>query len=947
MPRGPVPATIGSLPEGPGRMPFTSNAEPLVAGREARLEVVGRSDEMVEVERFLAGTDPRALVLDGEAGIGKTTLWLAATDAARAQGWEVLAARPAEAETTFAFAGLRDLLEDVPGRLRHRLPDVQMHALAVALAEDEAGAIPAETGMVGIAVLGLLEALEEERPLLLAIDDLQWLDEETGAVVVYAFRRLAGSARLLVACRGKPRAPLPFGLAHAIGEGSARRLTVGPLSEGAIRRLLRLRLGLAVSRRRLRGIYDACGGNPFFALELGRLGIETDAAGEVRVPRSMQDLVAARLDALPASTRAALAFTAALAEPREDALRRIGVDADLVPALDARVLEVEDGRLRFTHPLLRSTVWSNVDDVRRREIHRALGEAVEGLEARASHLAAAATSPDPEIATLLERAAVQARARGAPAAAANLLDRARELTPEKEIGRWARLAELAASAHAEAGHFDSVEDLVLQAQARLPAGPERAAILVAATEMRPGLDHLLRQAAAEAGDSAVGVRARIGLTAQTALAGRWSAAVEQARDAVAFARRHRDRALLGVSLTWLGGLECLDSRPNGERELAEALEIEEELGHRLPTSVYESPQMWMAATRLWNDDPEGARASLRERLATAAALGDGMSAFQTTRLLVEVELRAGDWPAARNLCRAGLDQLELLGYDYGRPVLLGGLAAVDACEGRLDSARSLGADAAAALTAFGDRLWSTHALAALVLTEVCAGNAEAALMHAAAIDERFPDGRECWWSHHQADAIEALVLAGRHDAALERADALRRAGAELRLPRLLAWAERSEGLVRSAESDLAAASAALERALAHHERYSLAFEHARTMLAHGHVLRRTRQRHAARIELGAALAEFERLGAAHFAGMARAELQHVGGRAPAGAHQLTRAEDRVARLVASGLSNKEVAAELYVAVSTVEATLTRVYRKIGVSSRSQLAGSLAERSPVG
>jgi DNA-binding CsgD family transcriptional regulator len=929
-------------------MPFAPAPEPLVAPGEQSLEVVGRGDELAEIERFLAGSAARALVLDGEAGIGKTTLWLAATDAARAQGWEVLRARPAEVENAFAFAGLRDLLRDVPQRLRGRIPEVQRRALAAALAEEEAGAVPVGTGMVGIAVLGLLDALAEERPLLLAIDDLQWLDEESGDVVIYAFRRLAGSARLLVACRGEAHGPLPFGLAHAIGEASLRRLAVGPLSEGAVRRLLRLRLGLELPRRRVHGVYQSSGGNPFLALELGRSGIEADAAGEIRLPRSMQEVVAARLEALPASTRAALAFAAALTEPREDVLGRAGVqvDLDLAPALEAHVLELEDGSLRFTHPLLRSAVWSSVGKVRRREIHRALGEAADSLEERASHLAAAATSPDPEIATLLEEAAAQARARGAPAAAAGFLDRARELAPG-DLARWARLAEAAAGAHAEAGHFDNVEEIVLQAQAMLPAGPERAAILVAATEMRPGLDDLLRQAAAEAGDSAVAVRARIGLTAQTALAGRWSEAVEQARETVTLARRHGDRALLGVSLSWLGGLECLDSRPEGERQLARALRVEQELGRRLPTTVYESPQMWTAAARLWNDDPDGARMSLCELLATAAELGDDLSTFQTTRLLVEVELRAGDWPAARDLCRAGLDQVERLGYEYGRPVLLGGLSAVDAWEGRLESARALGTEAATALTAFGDRLWSTHALAALLFTELCAGNAEAALAHAAAIDERFPDGRESWWSYHQADAIEALVLAGRHDAALERADALRRAGAEQRLPRFLAWAERSEGLVRSAEGDLAAAGAALERALAHHDDYPLSFERARTMLEHGNVLRRSRHRHDARIELGAALAEFERLGAAHFALVTRSELQHVGGRAPAGAHQLTRAEDRVARLVASGLSNKDVAAELYVAVSTVEATLTRVYRKLGVRSRSQLASSLAEHPRVG
>ena len=162
----------------------------------------------------------------------------------------------------------------------------------------------------------------------------------------------------------------------------------------------------------------------------------------------------------------------------------------------------------------------------------------------------------------------------------------------------------------------------------------------------------------------------------------------------------------------------------------------------------------------------------------------------------------------------------------------------------------------------------------------------------------------------------------------------------MHLPRFLAWAERGEGHTHAADGNLPAAEAALEMALAHHERFPIAFERARTLLALGHVLRRSKRRHAARAALGEALAEFERLGANHFAETTRAELKQVGGRAPTG-DQLTEAEERVARLVASGLSNKEAAAELFVAVSTVEATLTRVYRRLGVHARSQLARAYA------
>jgi DNA-binding CsgD family transcriptional regulator len=907
----------------------------------ANAEVVGREAELEAIDRFLGSEAGRALVLEGEPGIGKTTLWRVALERARALGQHVLAARPAPVETSLALAGLGDLVGDVADSEREELPEVQRRALAAALAEDGPGSSHLDVRVLGVAVLGLLGSLAAAGPVLLAIDDLQWLDEASGAVVVYAFRRLrAENVRLLAACRGEPGDPLPFDLDRALDERSPARLPLGPLSEGAIRRLLRLRLGLGLSRVELHALYEATGGNPFHALELGRAGPRTDETGSILLPASVQRLVGRRLRALPEPTREALPFVAALADRNASVLARAGVLEALEPAIDAEVLESEEGRLRFVHPLVCAAVWAGTSDARRSEIHRSLAEAVEDLEQRAQHLAAAAEPPAAEVAGLLEEAARSAQRRGAPAAAADLLDRARALAPADADRLWARLAARAAAAHAEAGHWDSVRELVEEAQARLPPGRERAEILVTEAEMRPGLEDAFRQAVAEAGESAAGVRALIGLAEQAGLAGRWAESVEMARQATALARSLEDRALLGVALSFLGGLKLLDTQLDGRREIGESLAIEDELGG-LPTSVYESPRMWQGAALLFGDDPGRARPIFEERLAVASERGDDLSAFQFMQLLVFAELRAGNPAAARTIGRSALERVETLGYDYGRPIILGALSAVEAHDGDLDRARTLGTESVSVLTAFGDRLWSTHVLAALLLTELCAGDAAAAIAHAEEISGRFPD-RECWWSYHQGDEIEALLLAGEQERALARVEALRRAGAELELPRFLAWAERGEGLVQAARGNLVAAESAFEAALAHHERFPLPFERARTLLAYGHVLRRETRRRAARAALGEALTAFEQLGARHFLAAARAELKHVGGRPPAGEHELTGAEDRIAHLVASGLSNKEVAAQLFVTVSTVEATLTRVYAKLGLSSRSQLTHLLTE-----
>ena len=933
------------LEVGTGRVSTTdrSSSEDVVSATSSvRAEVVGRGAEIDSIVGFLGG-DARAFVIEGEAGIGKSTLWLAGIELAREHEYEILRARPAAAESSLSLSGLRDLLGEISPDARVRLPEIQRSALAVALAEEDATSSGVESGLLAVAVLGLLQTLGTSHPLLLAIDDLQWLDESSGTILVYVLRRLRDAdVRVLVTCRCGHNAPLPFALDRAVDERALERLALGPLSEGAVGRLLRLRLDVELTRHQRHAVYEATRGNPFFALELARAGIRIDESGALQLPASLQELAGARLRMLPPTTRDALHYVAALGDPLEGVLERVNVRAQLEPALEVDVLERDDGRVRFSHPLIRAAAWSAADDQRRAEVHRALAQAVENPEERARHLAATAEPPDAAVAEVLEAAAAAAGRRGAPAGAADLLDRALELTPPDDLERWARVAATAAVAHAEAGHWGSVEELVTLAQERLPAGPARAAILVTATQMRPGLDDLLLQAIADAGETPVGVQARIGLSAQATYAGRWRESASVAGEAATLARRLGERALLGVALTYLGGAMLLASRPEAKRELAQAGAIEVELGG-LPVSVAQSPRMWQGVALSCRDDHVAARTLFEERLLLARENGDDLGAFQSMLLLIHDEIHAGDWTVARAVGRAALDLVETIGYEYERPILDAALAMLEACEGDLERARALGEAAGTGLTVLGDRLWSTFAHASLVFTELCAGNASAAIARADAIAERFPDGRECWWSYHQGDELEALVLAGEHERALTRAEAVRVAGEELVLPRFLAWAARGEALVHAAEENLEEAQVELEVALGHHRQFDGPLERARTLLAYGNVLRRQLHRRAARNALEEALAEFERLGARHFVAAAHDELKHVGGRAPVGEHELTPAEEQIADFVAAGLSNREVAERLYVAVSTVEATLTRVYRKLGLRSRAQLVRARAGR----
>jgi DNA-binding CsgD family transcriptional regulator/tetratricopeptide (TPR) repeat protein len=905
-------------------------------------EVIGRTAELSVIDNFLGGNGAQVLVIDGPAGIGKTTLWQAAVKRATASGYDVLRAQPVEVEARLSLGGLADLLRGAPVRARERLPELQRIALAAVADEDGAVSAAVDSRLLGAAVLGLLRTLSEEAPVLIAVDDLQWLDEASGAVVIYALRRLElSNVRVVVSCRRRFGDPLPFGLEHAFPR-TLERLDVGPMSEGAISQLLRHRLGLELSRASRHALYDASLGNPFYALELGHANADVAAGDAIRIPRDVRELVDARLRRLPPGARDALLFVAALADPREEILDRVGVRTRLGDAIVAGMLEVDRGRLRFVHPLVGAAAWDAAGAERRREVHRRLAACFDDPEQHALHLEAAGDYRRDEI-DLAERAAELARRRGAPASAAELFDIA--LRHAEADDDWARLAEGAAETHAEAGHWDRVQELIDQAQQRLPAGVERARVLVTAAELSPGLADLFVQTIREAGSAAsLGVRARIGLSMQRALSGHWSDAVRQAQDAVDSARTLGARSLLGLALSNLGGLHLLDSRPDAETLIAEAEQIEQEVGG-LPTSVFESPRMWRATHLLFRDDPSSARRILEEARTVAIERGDEMSAFQFTHLLVFADIRAGDLAAARAETGAGREQVALLNYEYGRHVLGTALATLEAWSGNLDRARMVGARALEGLTELRDGLWSTYALGALLLTELCDGDADAALVHADALDSRFDAGREPIWTFHQGDAIEALVLAGEHEAAFTRAARLRDAGTSLGLPRFLALADRGEALAHEADGDLAAAHTSIERARSYSETFPIPLEHARTLMAYGRILRRRRRRHEARAALGEALSSFERVGARHFAKRAEEELRHVSGRAPAPPHQLTPAEARVARLVADGLSNQQVASELVVAVSTVEATLTRVYRKLGLRSRSQLAARLDEHQP--
>ena len=400
-------------------------------GEFAAGPVFGRDAEVAAVSAFVDGAvaGGSALILDGEAGAGKTTLWLAGVELARARGRRVLEARPVEAEAQMAFAALCDLMKDVLDEVLDDLAAPQGDALRVALLRERPIGAPPDERAVGLGLFNALRALGARGPLLVAVDDIQWLDAASAIVLAFAWRRLREEPVQLLAT-WRTGEPVRANLAD---DGRAQRLRVGPLSMGAVHRLLHARLDLVLARPALRRVHEVAGGNPFFALELGRALRRRAAApapGEpLPVPDRLRELLRDRLGTLPAATREALSVVAAVAYPTRALVgAATGDEAALDAALDSNVLVADGDAVRFAHPLLAAAAYEYLSPAARRALHGRLAELVDDSEQRARHLALAATGPDEFVANELERAAAHARARGSTATAAELMERASGLT---------------------------------------------------------------------------------------------------------------------------------------------------------------------------------------------------------------------------------------------------------------------------------------------------------------------------------------------------------------------------------------------------------------------------------------------------------------------------------------------------------------------------------------
>jgi DNA-binding CsgD family transcriptional regulator len=908
--------------------------------------IVGREDELLRLRGLFEPDGPTCVVIEGEAGIGKTTLWRTGVDEARGR-WNVLAARPAEAEASLPFSALGDLLEP----LLDADDGPEREALEPAL-QRGASAEPASRLAVSRAAVALLRRAAARQPLLLAVDDVQWLDPPTAEVLEFALRRLAESpARILVARRSEGEATLPLGLDRAQLPGGVSHLRMGPLGPDGVGAILRDQLGLRLSRPRLLELHGASAGNPFHALEIGRALLDAgslDDAEPLPVP-DRDSLLRRRLGALSEPARTATLLASAAVQPTATLVERAaGAVEGIAEAVQAEVLTVEGDRLRFAHPLLASAAYAVAPPWERRDAHRRLAAAArDGLE-RAHHLAEATTEADETVAAELEAAAGSATLRGAPGLAARLLERAAELTPDADDGARRRRLLDAVPRHLASGDPAHARRLLEELAAELPAGPERAGLLCQLADVHDGPDRglaIARQALAESGaDPAVGARANVMLATFTSLTGDRVQAAEYARAAASLAKRAGDGRLVAITIGDLCYRLMVLGLPYPRAELERALELERTLPDDA-LNAHQRPSIQLGVILGYTDHPDEARPLLRAEVERLERAGNESWLIGVLFRLADVELRAGNWAEARRLARRCVAIATHGGVAQEETVALVIHAAVEAHLGLLDEAATSARAAVALAEEGGDRSYALRATAVLGFVELSRGDPEAALAHLspAGAELRRVGVGELSVQQVVHNEIDALVALGR----LPEAEDVIAFVEEKGRPTQRSWHEavaaRGRALVSAARGDFDEARVQLGRALAAHERLPQPFELGRTLLARGTIERRAKHRGEARAALARALEVFDQLGAPLWAEKAAGELARIPGRAPA-AHELSETERRIAELVASGLANKEVAAKLFVTVRTVEGNLTRIYSKLGVRSRTELASRLARNA---
>ena len=913
-----------------------------------------RLAEWQRVREFATRTpsSPRVLAVEGEAGAGKSTLWRAGVEAATGSGHRLLRSEPSEAEADLSFAGLSDLLAGVLPEVAAEIPGPQREALEVALLLRPPGDEPPIARAVGLAALAALRACLSAGPVLVAIDDVQWLDEASLDALVYALRRLdSGPLSVLLAARSEALVdPLTVGgpppsrrwreLLAALRP--AEEIGLAPLDLGQIQNLL----SSTVTAAQARLVARQSRGNPFWALQIAA-SLDAAQAPVPHLARVLTERLACSLSFDAAEALAAVAAAGRIGVT--EALAVLDHLKDPAAALDTAVLAevvVETGdRITVAHPLIGAAAVESLPPGRRTALYQRLA-AVSSSPERYAHFAALAAGPgpDPTVADALDAAATAAHDRAANAAAGQFAAQAVLFTPEADsealVRRRIRAAELLRRASDFAGTLEQLEMLDLEQLAT--ADLERALpLLVDTSETSHGAAAaaaIVTQAAHSAGDDPRR-RALVLALASDVVYGipgsKRAMAVEAIRCAelagdVAAPALHR--ALINLVIAKVAGGEGLDSGLLGRAAALEA---------GLPSlQLHDTADLCCGLWGRYVEDLDTARVALQRCIARARDIGDDFELWIFLSYLAVTEELAGDYAAAAAALQAA--DVPASWHDWP-PIpwqleprcrlmiaagdLEGALRIADehlpGGEGATLSARYIGAYVRGTVSA-----WRADPAATVRHFERAAECADAA-------EWADPGVR----NHLDTLLAEAYVAVGRPDEAHQISVWLREIGTRLGRPALTGDAHRIDALMAAQAGDLDAGSDSARAAVALHEASPLRLELARSLLVLGRIERRRKARKQSRAALNRARELAADMGHRPLLAEIEQELARVA--AVRSGTELTATEQRVADLIATGATNRDAAAELFVSVRTVETHVASIYRKLGVRTRAELIRKLA------
>jgi len=905
--------------------------------------LLGRLAELAACQQALAAgrEGAAAAVITGAPGIGKTTVWRAAADMQPTS--TVLRTTGLQAGQA-GLANLADLLNPVADGVLPRLPRPQAGALRAALGLAAAD-VPVTAGLLELATVGLLRELAQAG-VVVAVDDEQWLDQDSLRLLGSAVVRLKDvPVRWLVAVRsGHTGRGLAQMLDHELGAAVAR-VDLAGLGGAALSELVMDRFPGRWSPGVLHRVVALAAGSPYAALELAR---ETAALGgrdgiAVHLPATLADSLRSRLGRLSPLSLAAVQAAALAGVPTRALLRMVAdgpVDECVDEALEAGVLETgpPDPVLRFSHPLLREAATTMLTGPARRRLHRCIGAALADPDEAAWHLAQGAEEPDEALAARVEQAARNAGTRAAAALAAELARMAAELSPDPgSMTGWQRRILWLEQLY-RASEFDQVRRLgeewavtvpvALRGQlnavrANVPADLEATCALLA-----EAYENLAGRDPGRAANVAMYLGMRLILRGQLGEARRpLEAAVTQARTA-------GDPVALRTALGAGGLLAVIAGEPDAGDRLRAAVQLP---GFADTPFPYHSPETSLSFWHGFRGELDPARDLLQAVADASEQHGSGESAELAKFHLADVEWRAGNWDTAAAYAaeNARWDRESGHGEPGGTAYAV---ALVAAARGNVDHARDVAAEGMAQAEAQGDWTWATHCRWVLALAELSADDPAAALrwLEPAADALQVRGIGEPGLCFFTPDLIEAWAATGQLDRAADRLAWLQQAARRLDHPWARITAGRAEAALKLAEGNPAAAVRAVAAVIPETRQLALPFELGRCLLMLGTAQRKARHRRAAATTLDEATAVFARLGAPRWQALATAQRARL---APGPDSTLTPTERRIADLVATGQTNPEIAATLYVSVKTVEANLTRIYRKLGLRSRVDLARS--------